>query len=354
MNHRPVVLSLTDMHESGLFILRQALELRMASALDPATLQREVVGADGLIIRTGGVVDAALLDRGKDLRVVGRHGVGYDQIDVEAATARGIQVVYTPGANTQSVSEHVFALMIGLSRHFPRMISELAAGNYHVRTSMTGREIAGKRLGIIGFGRIGRRVAEIAHVGFGMKVLYHDILEPPAEFEKRAGARRAALREVLELSEYVTLHVPLDTSTRRMINDETLRFMRRDAILINTCRGPVVDEDAVARALNQGRIWGYGADVYTVEPPPPGHPLIGRDDVILTPHSAAQTEEGLRNMATAIAEEVVGVLRGDRPTNPVNDPDAVESTRRRLGLEPLYRDGRLHKFGRVEPPAPLD
>ena len=158
------------MHEMGLRILREAADLRMASGLDAATLQREIAGADGLIIRTGGVVDAALLDRADRLRVVGRHGVGYDQIDVDAATARGIQVVYTPGANTQSVAEHVFALMIGLSRHFPRMMAGLAGGNYHVRTSMTGREIAGKSLGIIGFGRIGRRVGEIAHLGFGMKV----------------------------------------------------------------------------------------------------------------------------------------------------------------------------------------
>ena len=135
-------------------------------------------------------------DRGKELRVVGRHGVGYDQIDVDAATARGIQVVYTPGANTQSVAEHVFAMMIGLSRHFPRMMAGLNAGNYHIRTSMTGRELAGKTLGIIGFGRIGRRVGEIAHRGFGMNVLYHDIVAAPAEVEERADARagRASTR----------------------------------------------------------------------------------------------------------------------------------------------------------------
>ncbi|MFI5456686.1 MAG: hydroxyacid dehydrogenase [Isosphaerales bacterium] len=337
MKHRPLVLSLTTMHESGLSILREATELRMASGLDPATLQREVVGADALIIRTGGVVDAALLDRGKDLRVVGRHGVGYDQIDVDAATARGIQVVYTPGANTQSVAEHVFALMIGLSRHFPRMTAELAAGNYDVRTSMTGREIAGKTLGIIGFGRIGRRVGEIAHLGFGMRVLYHDIVPAPEEVELRSGASRTGLKELLEVSEYVTLHVPLDASTRGMINRETLAMMRPDAILINTCRGPVVDEPAIAKVLDDGRLWGYGADVYTVEPPPPGHPLIGRLDVLLTPHSAAQTEEALRNMATTIAQEVVGVLRGEPPVNPVNDPFQVEHLRRELGLPPLYR-----------------
>jgi phosphoglycerate dehydrogenase-like enzyme len=340
MNRRPIIFSLTGMHEAGLQILRAASELRMASALDPATLQREVVGADALIIRTGGVIDGALLDRGQGLKVVGRHGVGYDQIDTEAATARGIQVVYTPGANTQSVSEHVFALMIGVSKHLTRMTSELAAGHYDARTSMTGREIAGKNLGIIGFGRIGRRVGEIAHLGFGMTVLYNDIVAPPEEVVRRCNASRLELRELLEASDYVSLHVPLDASTRGMINRQSLSLMRPDAILINTCRGPVVDEPAIAEALDAGRLWGYGADVYTVEPPPPGHPLIGRPDVLLTPHSAAQTEEALKNMATTIAQEVIGVLRGDPPINPVNDPFQVEHVRQQLGLEPLYRGSR--------------
>jgi phosphoglycerate dehydrogenase-like enzyme len=125
-----------------------------------------------------------------------------------------------------------------------------------------------------------------------------------------------------------------------MMDRETLAMMRSDAILINTCRGPVVDEAAVAAALDAGRLWGYGGDVFTVEPPPPGHPLIGRSDVMLTPHSAAQTEEGLRNMATMIAEEIIGVLRGDTPINPVNDPFQVEHVRQQRGLAPLYKGSR--------------
>jgi D-3-phosphoglycerate dehydrogenase / 2-oxoglutarate reductase len=340
MERRPTIFSLTGMHDSGLRMLRETGTLRMASALDPATLRREVVGADGLIIRTGGVVDAALLDAGRGLKVVGRHGVGYDQIDVDAATARGVQVVYTPGANTQSVAEHTFALMIGLSKHFPRMTAAVAAYDYHARISLTGRDIAGKTIGIVGFGRIGRRVGEIAHLGFGMHVLYNDIVPAPEEVELRCDARRMELPELLAASEYVTLHVPLDASTRNLINRQTLAEMRPDAILINTCRGPVVDEAAVAESLHAGRLWGYGADVFTVEPPPPGHPLIGRSDVLLTPHSAAQTEESLRNMATTIAEEVLGVLGGVVPRYPVNDPLSVEQIRRQLGLEPLYRRSR--------------
>jgi phosphoglycerate dehydrogenase-like enzyme len=321
-------------------MLREGGEVRLASGTDPASLGRDVVGAEALIIRTGGVIDAPLLDRCEALRVVGRHGVGYDQIDIDAATERGIQVIYTPGANTQSVSEHVFGFLIGLSKHFPRMMAELARGNYQARTTLMGREISGRTLGIIGFGRIGRRVGEIAHLGFGMKVIYHDIVPAPAEVELRAGARRVSFRELLETAEYVTLHVPLDASTRGMIDRQALARMRPSAILINTSRGPVVDEAAVALALDAGQLWGYGADVFAEEPPPPGHPLVGRPNVMLTPHSAAQTEEGLRNMATMVAHDVLAVLRGSPPEYPVNDPFQVEHIRQKLGLRRLYSGSR--------------
>ncbi len=333
---RPVILSLTKMHEAGMSLLHAAGEVRMASGTDAITLRREVVGADALIIRTGGVVDAPLLDSGSALKVVGRHGVGYDAIDVEAATARGIQVVYTPGANTQSVAEHVFAMMIGLSKNFPRMTAAVAAYRHDDRTRWTGRDLYGRSLGIIGFGRIGRRVGVMAKTAFDMTVLYHDIVAAPAEVEKLAGARRTSLEEVLRTSEYVTLHVPLDQSTKRLIDRESLALMRPDAILINACRGPVVVETDVAEALTAGRLLAFGSDVFEEEPPAPGHPLIGRDDVMLTPHSAAQTVEGLSNMARGVAEDVLAVLHGVRPKNPVNAPEHVEARRRELGLPPLY------------------
>jgi D-3-phosphoglycerate dehydrogenase / 2-oxoglutarate reductase len=335
MSRRPNILSLTTMHEAGMNLLLEAADVRMASALDPETLRREVVDADALIIRTGGVIDAALLDRGTKLKVVGRHGVGYDQIDINAATERGIQVVYTPGANTESVCEHVFAMMIGLSKYFPQMMSAVAAYDYHARTSRMGRDIAGRTLGIIGFGRIGQRVGAVAHSAFGMRVLYHDIVVPPPEAEARAGAERVSLDELLAASEYVTLHVPLDASTRHMIDRSALGKMRPDAILINCARGPVVVEADVAAALDARKLWGYGSDVFEEEPFKPGHPLIGRPDVMLTPHSAAQTDEGLRNMATWIVEDILGVLRGQPPRNPINDPGLVNENRKRLGLEPL-------------------
>lgn len=338
MSERPVILSLTTMREEGMGLLREAGELRMASALTPEVLQREIRDADALVIRTAGTIDAALMDCAPRLRVVGRHGVGYDQVDIPAATERGIQVVYTPGANTEAVAEHTIAYMIGLSKHFTPQMRALTEGRYNDRTKLCGRDLTGRTLGIIGFGKIGRRVGELARVAFGMRVLYNDVVPAPPEDEARAGARRVGLEELLGESEYVTLHVPLDGSTRRLIDRAALARMRPDAILINTCRGPVVDEAAVAEALDAGRLFGYGADVYDVEPPPPDHPLIGRaDNVLLTPHSAAQTVESLINMARGVAEDVLGVLRGEPPRNPVNDPAAVAASRRRLGKPPLDR-----------------
>jgi D-3-phosphoglycerate dehydrogenase len=337
MSRKPIIYSLTSMHESGMNRLHAAGEVRMGSSFDPAVLQREIAEADALVIRTAGDINAALMDHAPHLRVIGRHGVGYDQVDVPAATARGIQVVYTPGANTQGVAEHVFAMMIGVSKHFPGQMRALAEGRYNDRTKLVGRDIQGKTLGIVGFGRIGRRVGAIARHGFGMNVLYNDILAAPAEIEQAAGARRVAFDEILAASDYLTLHVPLDASTRRMIDGAALAKLKPKAVLINTCRGPVVDELAVAEALASKHLFGYGADVYTVEPPPADHPLIGKPglNVMLTPHSAAQSVESLTNMATEVAVDVIGVLSGRPPINPVNDPEAVAASRLRLGKPPL-------------------
>jgi D-3-phosphoglycerate dehydrogenase len=335
MPRRPLIVSLTMMREEGLALLRAAGTLQMASALEPDVLRREVAEADALVIRTAGVIDAALMDAAPRLRVIGRHGVGCDQIDIEAATERGIQVVYTPGANTEAVAEHTLAFLVGLSKHFPQQMRALREGRYLDRTRLVGRDLKGRTLGIIGFGRIGRRVAEIAHIGVGMKVLYNDIVAAPLKVETHLGAHRVSFETLLSDSEYVTLHVPLDASTRHMIDARALARIHPGACLVNTCRGPVVDESAVAEALDRGQLAGYAADVFEREPPPPDHPLIGRDDCLLTPHSAAQTVEGLTNMARGVAEDVVGVLRGEPPRNPFNDPSAVAESRRRLGKPPL-------------------
>lgn len=321
-------------------LVREAADIVVADPKDRAAVEAGARNAVAIITRTAGKIDAEVLGWAPRLKVVARHGVGFDHIDVPAATAQGIQVVYTPGANTQDVCEHVIAMMIGLSKHFPIMMKELEAGNYAVRTTMQGREILGRTLGIVGFGRIGKRLGETARLGFGMQVLYHDIVAAPEEAELRAGASRVSFEELMRQSDYVSMHVPLDAGTRKMMNRAALANVKEGCILINTSRGPVVDEEAVADALDARLLWGYGADVFDVEPPPPNHPLIGRRDVMLTPHSAAQTEEGLRNMATMVAEGVLDVLGGRLPEHPVNDPVEVEKVRSELGLPALYESSR--------------
>ncbi|GIW87727.1 MAG: hypothetical protein KatS3mg108_2051 [Isosphaeraceae bacterium] len=335
MVDRPVILTLTTMREEGMALLRAAGEVRMARSLDPDELRVAIADADALVVRTAGRIDARLLDAAARLRVIGRHGVGYDQIDVVAATERGILVVNTPGANTQAVAEHTIAFLIGLSKNFPRQMRALLEGRYHDRTRYVGHDLPGRTLGIIGFGRIGRRVAEIAHVGLGMRILYNDIVAAPLKVEAHVGAKRVSLPDLLAESDLVSLHVPLDRTTRHLIRRETLNLVRPGTMLVNTCRGPVVDERAVAWALDQGLLGGYAADVFEEEPPPRDHPLIGRPDCLFTPHSAAQTVEGLINMARGVAEDVIGVLRGQPPRNPVNDPAEVAAWRARLGKPPL-------------------
>ena len=337
MADRPIILSLTTMDESGMGRLREAGELRMASSLEPSVLHREIVDADALVIRTAGTIDAALMDRGKNLRVIGRHGVGYDQVDVPAATERGILVVYTPGANTQGVAEHVFAMMIGVSKCFPGQMKALVEGRYNDRTKLVGRDIAGKTLGIVGFGRIGKRVGAIAHAGFGMKVLYTDVIDIPAEAEERAGAGRVGFDELLGASDYVTLHVPLDASTRRMIDRDALARMKPGAILINTCRGPVTDEDAVVEALeSEEAVRLRRRRVHRRAPPARSSPdRPDRPEHHAHPPQRGQSTESLRNMAEEVATDVVGVLQGRPPINPVNDPAEVAAVRRKLGKPPL-------------------
>lgn len=331
---KPKILSITKMHEAGLGLLREGGNLIMSSGWDDDTLRREIAGVDALVIRTQGKITAAVMDAaGPSLKVIGRHGVGFDHVDIPAATERGIQVVYTPGANMESVAEHAIAMMIALSKYFMPSIRALEQGDYFARTRWMGRDIRSKSLGIIGFGRIGKRLGEIAYQAFGMKVYYTDVVDIPAEPIARAGGAQAVdLDTLLRTCEYVSLHVPLDSSTRKLIDREALAKVRPDCILLNTCRGPVVDEAAVAEALDEKRLFGYGADVYEVEPPAvPGHPLIGRpDNVILTPHNAAQTEESLINMARWMAEDVLRVLKGETPKYPVNDPVEVAAARKKM------------------------
>jgi D-3-phosphoglycerate dehydrogenase len=305
------VLLYEDMHEAGKRLLAEKAEVIFARSLDEDDLIEQINDVDALIIRANGAVTARLLDTAPRLKVIGRHGGGVDAIDLEAAKARGIVVCNTPLANVESVAEQAVGLMIALSKHIARADKAIREGRWEVRYQYIGQELRGRTLGLVGMGRIGGRVAEICNLGFGMPILYHDVIHYP-EAEQRLGARKLPLNEVLAQADYVSVHVPLLPQTRGLIGHKEFALMKRGSIFINTARGPVVDEGALLEALVGGHLAGAGLDVYSEEPIGRDHPLLGRENVVLTPHMAAHTEDALRAMSL-VAEDVLRVLEGQEP-----------------------------------------
>jgi D-3-phosphoglycerate dehydrogenase / 2-oxoglutarate reductase len=310
-----VVLS-EEIHPDGRAMLEAHADVRVAAHWDERTLRAELHDADAVILRSRGRISAWVMDGAPRLRVIGRHGVGFDNVDVAAATARDIQVVNVPGANVVSVAEHVVALMLALARHLTRADRAVRTGDWGQRDRDLGRELSGATLGVVGLGAIGQTVARMCRAAFAMKILYTDEADR-AQVAGELGARRVCLEELLRESDVVTLHVPLVPSTCHLIGPHELALMRPDAFLINTARGGVVDEGSLARALHDGRLGGAAIDVFAEEPPPPSHPLLACERVLLTPHSAAMTEQASRRMATVV-DDVIDVLRGSRPRHPVN------------------------------------
>ena len=265
-----------------------------------------------------------MIQTAANLEIIAKHGVGYDNIDVAAATERNIPVTITPESNSDSVADHTIAMMLSLSRNLLRADVDLKEGRFARREHYTGLELGGKTVGIIGLGRVGSRVAKRCAMGFGMKVLAYDPFIS-GEYAKRFGAELLGeLVPLLTTSDYVTIHAPLTPLTENMIGEKELRMMKTDAFIINTARGGIVDEAALYQALTQNRIRGAGLDVFLKEPPTPdGNPLLDLDTVLVTPHVAGGTKEAAIKTATIAAEEIVRVLSGRRPKFPVN-PEIYE------------------------------
>lgn len=304
-------------HEAGLKVLSAAGEVRLASGTDEDTIIAEIGDIDGVIVRAKGGLTRRIIEHAPKLRVAGRHGVGVDNIDLEAATEHGIQVVNTPYAVVEGVAEQTLGLMLAVSKRIVYTDARHRAGDFDVKYRTQGRELLGRTLGVIGFGRIGRRVAQVCHAAFEMPILYYDVMTAPAEVERELGARRVPLDELLRTAEYISVHVPLLPETRKLIGEREFGLMRPDAMFFNTSRGAVVDEAALYRALKEGRIAGAGIDVYEQEPTAPDNPLFELDNVVVTPHVSTATEEGLVKMSL-VAEDVVAVLEGRPPKYPVN------------------------------------
>lgn len=249
----------------------------------------------------------------EDLQILVRTGVGYDSVDVSAATECGVPVCVTAGANRQAVAEHVFALMLGAARRVPENISNLAAGSWQ---QLTGRELRGATLGILGLGSIGKAVARIAQ-GFGMSVIAYDPFFDEA-FAAEHGVIRAELDEVLAQADFVTLHLFLDESTRNLIDAARLSTMKRDSILINTARGGIVDEAALVEAVRGGVIGGAALDVFAEEPLSADNPLLHTPGILATTHVAGATREARGESGRMAAENVIAVLAGGQPAFVVN------------------------------------
>lgn len=313
--------------ERGLEILRENIARVEVNTedhlLSRQELLRHVKGRDGLLPLLTEKIDGEVMDTaGAQLRIIANHAVGFDNIDVAAATKRDIMVTNTPGVLTDATSDHAWALLFSVARRVVESDKFTRAGRYKGWGPLMylGGDITGRTLGIVGAGRIGTAVAKKA-TGFQMRILYSDEVSS-AELENRLGAQRVGFEDLLRESDFVTIHVPLLESTHHLFNDQAFKLMKKSAYLINTSRGPVVEEAALVRALENGEIAGAGLDVYEDEPKI--HPgLFGLDKVVLTPHIASATIETRTKMATMAAQNLVDALLGKRPTNLVN-PEVLE------------------------------
>jgi D-3-phosphoglycerate dehydrogenase / 2-oxoglutarate reductase len=312
---KPVVLLYEPIHSKAVELLEQHAVVRMASSLEEGALLQIVPDVEGIIIRANGKVTRRLMQAAPRLKVVARHGTGVEAIDRRAAAELGIAVVNTPEANVESVAEQCVAMMINLAKRIVQADKVFRGGEWEARYRLTGIELFGKALGVIGIGRIGYRVAEICHLGFNMPVLYYDVI-PSSRAEASLGAVRVELDDLLSRSDFVSIHLPLIPATRHLIGADALRKMKPGAYLINSSRGPVVDQDALIQALQQGWIAGAGLDVFDPEPLPTDSALLRLDNVVVTPHMAAHTDEALLRMAMVV-EDVIAVIEGRPPKNPV-------------------------------------
>jgi D-3-phosphoglycerate dehydrogenase len=302
-----------DVSDNGLQPLRDAgFALEKKTGLAPDALREAIRDCDALIVRSETKVTAELMDAAKKLRVIGRAGVGVDNIDVAAATARGIVVMNAPDGNTITTAEHTIALLVALARSVAQANQSLKEGNWK-RKQFIGVELQGKTLGIIGLGRIGRAVAARARA-FGMKIVGHDPFIAPDQ-ARDLEIEVAPLDDVFARADFLTVHTPLTAETRGIIGKQAFAKMKRGVRVINCARGGLVDEAALYEAIKSGLVAGAALDVFEQEPPPTDHPLLSLDQVIATPHLGASTTEAQEGVAFTVAEQVrdyllTGALRG--------------------------------------------
>ena len=313
---RPRVFVARRIPEEGLDLVRGSCEMDLWDGPLPPPrdeLLRRVAGVDGALTLLTDKVDDEFLDAaGSQLRVVSNYAVGFDNIDVAACARRGVRVGNTPGVLTETTADLAFALLMAAARRVPEGSRFVLEGKWKTWDPLLllGPDVHGSTIGIVGFGRIGQAVARRAQ-GFGMEILYHDLEPLPASVSEPLGATYLPLEELLPRSDYVTLHVNLSPVTRHLINAETLGMMKPTAVLVNTSRGPVVDQAALATALRDGVIWAAALDVTDPEPIPMDDPLVQLENCLIVPHIASASRATRGKMAEMAAANLVAGVRGE-------------------------------------------
>jgi len=300
------------------YLRERGYEIKMGSGTTADAIAADVVDCDAILARTASF-PAKVFEAGRKLKVISRHGVGVDNIDVAKATELGVWVTFAPESNANTVAEHAIGCILALTRNFIQLDRATRAGNWGIRDKLLGADLAGKVLGIVGLGKIGRRVAQKASRGLDMQVVGYDpFLKPEqvAEFATPA----ASMEEVFRAADFVSVHIPGGAATKGLVDGKLFALMKKTAFFINASRGDVVAETDLVEALRAGTIAGAAIDVYEKEPPQQDHPLMGMDNVLLTPHNASQTRECMIRMALHAAQGIDEVLAGKHPTWPVNDP----------------------------------
>lgn len=303
--------------EIGVERLRKEVDIVLAPNGERETIIKHITEAHGMINRMHKIT-SEIIESGRNLEVIGQQGVGTDYIDVEAASKKKIMVVNTPEANYMAVAEYTVMVMLALSYRLFAADRCLRSGQWMMRDRLDAHELNGKKVGIIGLGRIGIEVARKCILGFGMEVYVYDPYVSKKEVKRLNCKLCPNLSEVLSSCDFISVHVPLTQQTRGLIDKKKISQMKRSAYLINTSRGGVVDEDALTEMLKLDKIGGAALDVFKNEPPEPNSSLLKTENTILTPHSASRTEEAKTRMAVGITEEVLKVLRGEKPRYIVN------------------------------------
>jgi len=305
-----MILLLESLHPEAEALL--AAEAPLLRSAEPNAPPEDLSGVRAIVTRGRGRISEALLARCPALVVIARAGAGLDNLDTVAAARLGIPVIFAPGANTNTVAEHTLALMLDLSRGVTRAARAVAAGRWEERALYEGDELAGRTLGVVGFGHIGRRVAALA-TAFGMRVLVAAHSSRSGSHEPSEPHARLPLHALLSKADIVTLHVPLTPATTGLIGKAELDLLRRGSLLVNTARGALIDGAALRAALVEGHLGGFASDVLDVEPPRPDDPLLTLQNVVLTPHVASLTSATYRALCTSTAANVARVLRAEAP-----------------------------------------